>query len=90
MSWRYHNPVQVVFGTVIPTLLACTEKRGPTTGAELLLGAIAGFEVGPRVGSALHSNELLSRGWHSGAVVGAHSAAASTASLIVQRAPRDR
>lgn len=67
---------------VIPTLLACAEERGPTTGADLLLGAIAGFEVGPRVGSALHSMELLSRGWHSGAVVGAHAAAASAGVLL--------
>ncbi|HEV7583275.1 MAG TPA: MmgE/PrpD family protein, partial [Mycobacterium sp.] len=36
---------------LIPALLSTASVRPhPTTGAEFLLGAIAGFEVGPRVG----------------------------------------
>ncbi len=67
---------------VIPALLACSEERGPTSGAQVLLGAVAGFEVGPRVGNALHGDQLLSRGWHSGAVIGAHASAAATGMLL--------
>jgi aconitate decarboxylase len=47
-----------------------------------VLGAVAGFEVGPRVGLALHGIEMLSRGWHSGAVFGTHAAAASAGVLL--------
>jgi len=67
---------------VIPALLACAEKRPGIGGAEFLRGAIAGFEVGPRVGRALHGGQMLSRGWHSGAVFGTHAAAAAAGTLL--------
>ncbi len=67
---------------IIPSLLACAEERGDVTGAEFLLGAVAGFEVGPRVGKALHGSQMLSRGWHSGAVFGTHAAAAAAGVLL--------
>ena len=67
---------------VFPALLACAEERGGVTGAEFLVAAIAGFEVGPRVGLALHGIEMLSRGWHSGAVFGTHPAAAAAGKLL--------
>src|SRR6201999_165532 len=45
---------------LIPALLSTASVREPrTTGAELLLGAIAGFEVGPRVGYTLHGTQML-------------------------------
>ena len=67
---------------IIPALLACAEERGEVTGAEFLLGAVAGFEVGPRVGLALRGGQMLSRGWHSGAVFGTHAAAAAAGILL--------
>jgi aconitate decarboxylase len=67
---------------VLPALLACAQHRGPVSGAAFLKGAIAGFEVGPRVGLALHGIEMLSRGWHSGAVFGTHAAAAAAGTLL--------
>ncbi len=67
---------------VIPALLACAAKRKGISGAEFLRGAIAGFEVGPRVGRALHGGQMLSRGWHSGSVFGTHAAAAAAGSLL--------
>jgi aconitate decarboxylase len=67
---------------VIPALLACAEKRKGVSGAEFLRAAIAGFEVGPRVGRALHGGQMLSRGWHSGSVFGTHAAAAAAGSLL--------
>lgn len=67
---------------VIPALLSTAATRTvPTTGADLLLAAIAGFEVGPRVGLTLHGTQMLDRGWHSGAVFGTHAAAMASGKL---------
>ncbi len=67
---------------LIPALLSTASTRPePTTGAELLLAAIAGFEVGPRVGYTLHGTQMLDRGWHSGSVFGTHSAAMASGKL---------
>lgn len=66
---------------VLPALFAASTDLS-TTGRDFLLAAIAGFEVGPRVGMALHGAEMLSRGWHSGAVFGTHAAAAAAAVLM--------
>ena len=67
---------------VIPALLSTvTAQSGATTGADFLLGAITGFEVGPRVGYTLHGTQMLDRGWHSGPVFGTHSAAMASGKL---------
>jgi 2-methylcitrate dehydratase PrpD len=67
---------------LIPALLSTASVQPQTTtGAELLLGAIAGFEVGPRVGYTLHGTQMLDRGWHSGSVFGTHSAAMASGKL---------
>ena len=70
---------------LIPALLSTATTRpettGPIGGAELLLAAIAGFEVGPRVGYTLHGTQMLDRGWHSGPVFGTHSAAMASGKL---------
>lgn len=67
---------------VLPALLAASQLRPGTRGADFLRAAIAGFEVGPRVGMALHGAQMLSRGWHSGSVFGTHAAAAATGALL--------
>lgn len=67
---------------VIPSLLACADGMKSVSGHDFLLGAIAGFEVGPRVGLALHGAEMLSRGWHSGSVFGTHASAAAAGKLL--------
>lgn len=67
---------------VIPSLMACAEHLGGVSGEEFLLGAIAGFEVGPRVGMALHGAQMLSRGWHSGSVFGTHASAVAAGVLL--------
>ena len=66
---------------VLPALMAVVGQRPATTGAEFLLAAILGYEVGPRVGLALHGGQMLSRGWHSGVVFGPAAAAAAAGSL---------
>ncbi|HTQ15797.1 MmgE/PrpD family protein [Mycobacterium sp.] len=67
---------------LVPALLSTASVRPePSTGADLLLAAIAGFEVGPRVGYTLHGAQMLDRGWHSGSVFGTHAAAMASGKL---------
>jgi 2-methylcitrate dehydratase PrpD len=67
---------------LIPALLStATVRPERTRGAEFLLAAITGFEVGPRVGYTLHGAQMLDRGWHSGPVFGTHSAAMASGKL---------
>ncbi|MGB8405852.1 MAG: MmgE/PrpD family protein [Mycobacterium sp.] len=66
---------------VLPAMLgAATQVKG-VSGARLLLGAILGYETGPRVGQALGGLDMLSRGWHSGVVFGTLSAAAAAGAI---------
>jgi 2-methylcitrate dehydratase PrpD len=66
---------------VLPTLMATVAKYPATTGAQFMRAAILGYEVGPRVGLALHGGEMISRGWHSGVVFGSPAAAAAAGAL---------
>jgi 2-methylcitrate dehydratase PrpD len=67
---------------LVPALLSTASVRPETsTGADLLLAAVAGFEVGPRVGYTLHGTQMLDRGWHSGSVFGTHAAAMASGKL---------
>src|SRR6201984_3841133 len=66
---------------VVAALLAAVPHVGTVTGEKFLLGAILGYETGPRVGEALGGLEMISRGWHSGVVFGTLSAAASAGTL---------
>jgi 2-methylcitrate dehydratase PrpD len=67
---------------VLPALLAAAPLAPAVDGAAFLTAAVVGFEVGPRVGLALHGSEMLSRGWHSGPVFGTHAVAAAVGNLI--------
>jgi aconitate decarboxylase len=69
---------------LIPALLAAVEANPDQTfsGREFLKAFIVGCEIGPRVGLALHGTDLLSRGWHSGAIQGPSAAAAAVSSLL--------
>src|SRR6476660_4654793 len=66
---------------VLPAMLAAVPHVGRVSGADFLLGAILGYETGPRVGQALGGLEMISRDWHSGVVFGTLSAAASAGTL---------
>jgi aconitate decarboxylase len=66
---------------VLPAMLAAAPNVGRVSGERLLLGAILGYETGPRVGLALGGLDMLSRGWHSGVVFGPLAAAASVGCL---------
>jgi 2-methylcitrate dehydratase PrpD len=79
-DYHPHAPLHSA-SLVLPALLACVEDR-KLSGAQALKAVIAGFEVGPRVGLALHGGQMLSRGWHSGAVFGTHASAATAGTLL--------
>src|ERR1700746_3568910 len=66
---------------VVPAMLAVVPHVKAVSGPRFLLGAILGYETGPRVGLALGGLEMLSRGWHSGVVFGTLSAATSAGCL---------
>ncbi len=67
---------------VLPALWAASEGATPVDGRRFLEAAMVGYEVGPRVGMALHGPQMLSRGWHSGSVFGTHAAAAAVGKLM--------
>jgi aconitate decarboxylase len=67
---------------ILPALLAASQQLGDVSGSTFVRAAVAGFEVGPRVGMALHGAQMLSRGWHSGSVFGTHAAAAAAGVLL--------
>ena len=66
---------------VLPAMLAAAPRVGRVPGERFLLGAILGYEIGPRVGLALGGLDMLSRGWHSGVVFGTIAAAAAAGTL---------
>ena len=66
-----------VGAVVLPALVAVAELRR-MTGREFLASAVAGYEVGPRVGLCM-GPEHIGQGWHSGATLGVFSAAAGAA-----------
>jgi aconitate decarboxylase len=66
---------------VLPAMFAAAARLGKVPGERFLLGAILGYETGPRVGLALGGLDMLSRGWHSGAVFGPIASAAAAGTL---------
>jgi len=67
-----------VGAVVLPALIPLTELKSGMTGKEFLTSAIAGYEIGPRVGLCMGPEHIAS-GWHSGATLGVFSAAAGAA-----------
>jgi aconitate decarboxylase len=67
---------------VLPALLGLVPLVEAMSGRDFLAAALAGFEVGPRVGMALHGSEMLSRGWHSGSVFGTAASAAAAGVIL--------
>jgi len=67
-----------VGAVVLPALIAIAEMRPGMSGREFLTAAVAGYEIGPRVGICM-GPEHIAQGWHSGATLGVFSAAAGAA-----------
>jgi 2-methylcitrate dehydratase PrpD len=67
-----------VGAVVLPALVAVSEIKKGMSGKEFLAAAVAGYEIGPRVGLCM-GPEHIAQGWHSGATLGVFSAAAGAA-----------
>lgn len=67
---------------IIPAALPLLQRQKEITGPELLAAVVRGYEVATRVGLSLHGPQMLSRGWHSGAVFGGPAAAAAAGALL--------
>ena len=70
-----------VGAVVLPALVAVTELKRGLSGKEFLTAAVAGYEMGPRVGLCM-GPEHIAQGWHSGATLGVFSAAAGAARRV--------
>jgi aconitate decarboxylase len=67
---------------ILPSLFAAASVTySKTTGSSFLLAYLVGLEVGPRVGNALYGADILTKGWHSGAVFGLSASAAAVSKL---------
>jgi aconitate decarboxylase len=67
-----------VGAVTLPPLFAVAEMRPGMSGRDFLTAAVAGYEIGPRVGMCMGQEHIV-QGWHSGATVGVFSAAAGAA-----------
>jgi 2-methylcitrate dehydratase PrpD len=73
----HRHGVLHVGAVTLPPLLAVAEMQ-KMSGRDFLTAAVAGYEIGPRVGICM-GQEHIGQGWHSGATVGVFSAAAGAA-----------
>jgi aconitate decarboxylase len=67
-----------VGAVTLPALIAVAQTHAQLSGRDVITAAVAGYEVGPRVGLCM-GPEHIGQGWHSGATVGVFSAAAAAA-----------
>lgn len=67
-----------VGAVVLPALMSLAETHQNMSGRDFLTAAVAGYEIGPRVGLCM-GPEHIGQGWHSGATLGVFSAAAGAA-----------
>jgi aconitate decarboxylase len=74
----HRTAVLHVGAVTLPALIAVAESHAQLSGREFLTAAVAGYEIGPRVGLCM-GQEHIGQGWHSGATVGVFSAAAGAA-----------
>jgi aconitate decarboxylase len=71
-----------VGAVTLPALFAAMEATaGGFNGRDCLRAAVAGYEVGPRVGLCM-GQEHIGQGWHSGATVGVFAAAAGASAAL--------
>jgi len=77
----HRKAVLHVGAVTLPALIAAAESHAKLSGREFLTAAVAGYEIGPRVGLCM-GQEHIGQGWHSGATVGIFSAAAGAARAL--------
>jgi aconitate decarboxylase len=67
-----------VGAVTLPALVTVVERNPNMSGRDFLRAAVAGYEIGPRVGLCM-GPEHIGQGWHSGATVGVFAAAVAAA-----------
>jgi aconitate decarboxylase len=67
-----------VGAVTLPALIAVAQTHAQLSGRDFVTAAVAGYEIGPRVGLCM-GPQHIGQGWHSGATVGVFSAAAAAA-----------
>jgi 2-methylcitrate dehydratase PrpD len=77
----HRKAVLHVGAVTLPALIAVAESHTKLSGRDFLTAAVAGYEIGPRVGLCM-GQEHIGQGWHSGATVGVFSAAAGAARAL--------
>src|SRR5690242_7800679 len=70
-----------VGAVTLPALVALAETHARLSGQDFIAAALAGYEVGPRVGLCM-GPQHIGQGWHSGATVGVFAAAAGAARAL--------
>ena len=70
-----------VGAVTLPALVAMAETHAQLTGKDFMTAALAGYEIGPRVGLCM-GPQHIGQGWHSGATVGVFAAAAAAARAL--------
>ena len=90
-DWHAGAPLHSA-ALLLPALLAAAEHVKAVdgraiSGESFLIAFIVGLEIGPRIGLGLGGADMLSRGWHSGAVFGG-PAVAIAASRLLNLSPR--
>ena len=77
----HRTAVLHVGAVTLPALVAVAESHARLSGREFLTAAVAGYEIGPRVGLCM-GQEHIGQGWHSGATVGVFSAVSGAARAL--------
>jgi aconitate decarboxylase len=77
----HRKAVLHVGAVTLPPLIAVAESATRLSGRDFLTAAVAGYEIGPRVGLCM-GQEHIGQGWHSGATVGVFSAVSGTARAL--------
>lgn len=77
----HRTAVLHVGAVTLPPLISAAEAHADLSGRDLLTAAVAGYEIGPRVGLCM-GQEHIGQGWHSGATVGVFSAVAGAARAL--------
>src|ERR1700751_5927283 len=77
----HRKAVLHVGAVTLPALVAGAESPATLSGREFLTAAVAGYEIGPRVGRCM-GQEHIGQGWHSGATLGVFSAACGAAAAL--------
>lgn len=77
----HRKAVLHVGAVTLPAVVAVAELRPELSGRDFLVAAVAGYEVGPRVGLCM-GQEHIGQGWHSGATTGVFAAAAGASAAL--------